>query len=70
MWADHVPAFEAFLVVSGQWRMTGTGHVLGLDYTAVRAGFDLAGVSVTPDLWAEVQLIEAGARRALNGDEK
>ena len=42
--------------------------MLGLDYTAVRAGFDLAGVKITPDLWAEVQLIEAGARDAMNGD--
>jgi len=38
----------------------------GLDYTAVRAGFDLAGITPSPGLWADVQLIEAGALGALN----
>lgn len=40
---------------------------LGLDYTAVRAGLDLAGHEMTPDLWAEVQEIETGALKSLNG---
>jgi len=40
---------------------------LGLDYTAVRAGFDLAGLSITPLVWDQVRLIEAGALQALNG---
>lgn len=40
---------------------------VGLDYTAVRAGLELAGQQITPELWAEVQQIETGAVRALNG---
>lgn len=43
---------------------------LGLDYTAVRAGFDLAGLTVTPPLWDQVRLIEDGAKHVLNGAEE
>lgn len=44
----------------------GPGHALGLDYTAARAGLRLAGMKVTPDLWSDVQVIEAAACAALN----
>lgn len=66
MWPEHLPALEAFLAICGQWRQSAKGRFFGLDYTAVRAGFDLAGLEVTADLWSDVQLIEAGALKALN----
>lgn len=70
IWTENVAAVEAFLSVSTQWRVA-MGHtgmiVLGLDYTAVRAGLELAGIAVGPDLWASVQMIETGALQALNG---
>lgn len=68
-----MPAFNAFLAVCRQWRTAAAPDRtvwLGLDYTAVRAGLDLAGLTITPDLWAEVQEIETGALRALNGVEE
>lgn len=53
-----------------QWRVVASaaGPLFfgGLDYTAVRAGLDLAGITPTPALWSDVQLIEAGALGALN----
>lgn len=39
---------------------------LGLDYAAARAGLRLAGITMTTALWADVQIIEAGAVDALN----
>lgn len=45
--------------------LSGT-HWIGLDYTAVKYGLDLAGVSVTPDTWMDVRLIEDGAREEMN----
>ena len=39
---------------------------MGLDYGAVRAGLDLAGIVLTPAQWADVQMIEAGAKAARN----
>ena len=48
----------------------GRVHFLGLDYHGVKAGFELAGIALTPGLWSDVQLIEAGAIAALNRSEK
>ena len=39
----------------------------GLDYAGAEAGLRLAGLTMTPALWGEVRVIEAGARNALNG---
>jgi len=38
----------------------------GLDYAGARAGLDLAGIAVTPALWADLQSIEHGAIAAMN----
>jgi Phage related hypothetical protein (DUF1799) len=71
IWPENAPAVVAFLAVAAQWRgiaqMEGGTHWLGLDHAAAKAGFDLAGITMTPDLWNEVQLVEAGACAALNG---
>nr|WP_275897797.1 DUF1799 domain-containing protein [Pseudotabrizicola algicola] len=70
IWQEHLPALLAFLAVSGQWRTRphGMGDIrwIGLDYGAVRDGLDLAGITVTPDVWADLRLIEAGALDELN----
>lgn len=61
-------ALNAFLAVSTQWRVTGPGdgtlRRTGLDYQGVRAGLEMAGVAMTPALWSDLQLIEAGALQA------
>lgn len=65
-----MPALRAFLAIATQWRVIapagGGVFYLGLDYQGARAGIELAGMSVTPDLWSDVQLIEQGACSALN----
>jgi Phage related hypothetical protein (DUF1799) len=70
LWQDHIPALEAFLTVASQWRMIprpdGTTLHQGLDYTAARMGFAMAGLKVPPEVWVDVQVIEAGAVAALN----
>ena len=69
LWPEHVAAFRAFLAVCGQWHivagMSG-GRVTGLDYARAQAGFALAGFDVSPDLWSEIRLIEAGAVEEMN----
>lgn len=66
-------AWRAWCAVSGQWRTQAVSSLggaaliwLGLDYTAARAGLDLAGIDITPDLWTEVRIIESGATEELN----
>lgn len=61
----------AFLAVQTQWRRIampdGSTRALGLDYTGCEAGFRMAGIEMTPDLWDAVQVIEQGAKAQLNG---
>lgn len=68
LWADHQSAFLAFLSVCTQWRVvaseTGLIHT-GLDYAAADAGLKRAGIETTPDLWADLRIIETGALAAL-----
>ncbi len=62
-------ALRAYLAIADQWRVVAGGGGtlwLGLDYAGARAGLDLAGIVVSPEVWADVQLIEAGAKAALN----
>lgn len=73
LWEEHRCAWEAWCVVSRQWRViSGAGPMggktvwLGLDYSAVRNGLDLAGIALPPEQWAEFQLIELGATEELN----
>ncbi|WP_233587001.1 DUF1799 domain-containing protein [Pseudorhodobacter sp. E13] len=70
IWESNVPAVHAFLTIDSQFRMTALarGGVLvhGLDYNGARAGLEMAGVAVTPDLWSDIQMIEAGAVGELN----
>ena len=74
IWADHVPALLAFLRVTTQWRVVGGDgggrRVIGLDYAGAKIAWDYAGTVMTPDLWAQVQMIERGARDAMNGNHE
>ncbi|WP_189381047.1 DUF1799 domain-containing protein [Gemmobacter nanjingensis] len=70
LWAENLPALEAFFAVSNQWRVSpvfgGPPLWLGLDYAACRAAWDSAGIAITPELWAGFQTVEAAAKDALN----
>lgn len=70
LWAEHEPAWSAWCAVSSQWRVAvgGLGGAvwLGLDFAAARVGLDLAGLQVSPQVWTEMRLIEAGAQEELN----
>ena len=72
LWPEHETAAEAFLRIRGQWRVLpvfGAAPVwLGLDYSAAETGLRLAGYDLTPAFGTELQLIEQGAKAALNGD--
>jgi hypothetical protein len=70
IWDINVDAVNAFLTIDSQFRFTGMGMggvmVTGLDYAGARAGLDLAGIEVSPALWGDIQMIEAGVVGALN----
>lgn len=60
---------RAFLAICNQWRTMPAGlggvRVIGLDYGAARAGLEMSGIVVSPDLWAELQVIEGAAVAAM-----
>lgn len=69
VWPENAPAVEAFLAVATQWRVVAGPErlrVVGLDYAGARAGWDLAGIAMTPALFADVRIMEAAAIAALN----
>jgi len=70
VWPVNCAAVDAFLAVASQRRMVGAGLggvvMIGLDYAGAEAGLRLAGIEVTPELWAQVRVIEAAARDAMN----
>lgn len=39
---------------------------MGLDYAAARDGLEMAGITVSPETWNDLRLIEAGALNELN----
>lgn len=45
VWPDYWEACEVFVMSSTQWRLSATGTLLGLDYTAVHAVMIMLGVS-------------------------
>jgi hypothetical protein len=44
--------------------MTGIIYT-SLDYAAAESGLRLAGITMTPDLWSDVQQFEAGALQGM-----
>lgn len=71
VWPVNMNVVDLWLVISTQWRTApladGRVHWLGLDYSAVRAGLELAGRTIAAIEWAGVQLMEREAAAALNG---
>lgn len=65
IWAEHEGAFRAFLSICTQFRWVspgdGTAQRVGLDYQAARAGLDAEEITVTPQLWSDIRMIELGA---------
>ena len=75
MWRQNVPIVRAFLAAASQWRAmpVGGGMVAltffytGLDYAGARAGIEAAGITITPEIWNGVRIMEGAALAALNG---
>ena len=71
VWASNWDIVIAFAAVLTQWRVVSVGmgapHFVGLDYSGARVGLDLAGIAITPNLWAGIRIMEDAARAYLNG---
>lgn len=75
VWPANVATVEAFCAAGSQWRTTlavaGSGirtRYIGLDYAGLKVALDAFGATITPDLFAGLQIMESAARDALNGE--
>lgn len=55
--AVNGPTVELFLAVSTQWR-SGSGGTVGLDYTAVKVAAEVHGMTLTPEVFGGLQIME------------
>lgn len=71
VWPDNMPVIDAFMVVCTQWNTTSlaNGQVLyhGLNYTGVKVGLDGADITLLPEQWADLRMVERVASAAMNG---
>jgi len=52
------PALRWFLAMASQWRRDGDGRALGLDYGAAEGTARMSGLSIGPDDFARLQVLE------------
>jgi hypothetical protein len=69
VWPENWLAVEAFLVVQTQWSV-GMGGATGFDYTRVKAGLEMAGITVSVELFEKLRVIEHAALRAWAGQKQ
>lgn len=69
IWPENWEAVRAFLSVSSQWSV-GVNGPTGLDYSRVRAGLEMAGIEVTPDLFGKLRVLESAALALMGGKAK
>ena len=67
-----MPIVDLWLAIASQWRTialaNGRVYFECLDRAAVKVDLDLAALTVTPDQWGALRIMEAAARSALNGE--
>lgn len=64
VWPENWEALQAFLYTQTQWAV-GPSGATGLDYTRMKDGLSMAGITVTPELFHKIRALESGALDAL-----
>lgn len=63
--ADNARSWQLFAVSLSQARWGPMGGFIGLDYPGVEAAARMAGIEVTPEIFADLRLMEAEAVGAM-----
>lgn len=58
LWPCNASILEAFSLVATQWRRLPDGRPCGLDYAAVKAGLEMAGIEADRRLLEGLQICE------------
>ena len=67
IWPENVQAVQVFVTLSTQWRIGPSGHLMGLEYTAIPAVLALLRIprGAWPELFADLRAMEGAAVEAL-----
>jgi hypothetical protein len=66
---ENAQSVELFLLSSTQWRFA-EGLPVSLDYPGVEAAARLAGIAMTPELFADIRIMERAAVEAMRERRK
>lgn len=61
IWQENWPVVELFLKSKTQWKHAPMGGFVGLDYPGVESVAKLSGVSLSPEMFFDLQLVEQSA---------
>lgn len=63
---ENAETVALFIQLATQWKVTGFGGVLGLDYVAVEATMNMVGTENRKQMLEDLQIMEMAALRVLN----
>lgn len=70
VYAWHECAVRWFLAASTQWRRDAMGRIAGLDYASAEVAARLAGLTVGPDDFEGLRVMEAEVLRLMREDRR
>lgn len=68
MWPENWDTVQLFLLVQTQWRTGPMGSVIGLDYVAVDAAIRMSGITITPETFDGLRIMESAALEAMSSE--
>lgn len=63
---DNWEAIQLYLSVYGQFRISGSGHVIGFDFAAVNIDIERSGIEVSPQTWQRFKILAHNTVHTLN----
>lgn len=70
VYAWHEAAVRWFLAASTQWRRDAMGRIAGLDYGGAEVAARLAGLTIGPDDFEGLRVMEAEVMRLMREDRR
>lgn len=64
--AENWSAVQLYMSAYGQFRVSGTGYLLGFDFGAVDIDIRRSGIEVDPDTWEKFKALQSHTVRILN----
>ena len=66
LWSHNVEAWNAFMIICNQFNYSSAGTLIGLNYSAIKDGFEMAGYKMTPKTFDKLQVIDSAVIKQVN----